>query len=149
MTTTSTVVELPVAPKPVGNYVACTRVGNTIVTSGFLPLKDGQILAKGVVGVDVTVETAAECARWCALNALAVLQDELGSLDAIGRMISVTGYVNTGSQPFDQHPTVLNGASNALVEILGERGKHVRTAVGVASLPLNACVEVSFVAEIA
>ena len=149
MSQTSITVELPVAPKPVGNYVACTRVGNTIVTSGFLPIKDGHILAKGLVGVEVTLETAAECARWCALNALAVLKEELGSLDAIGRMISVTGYVNTGNAPFDQHPTVLNGASNALVEILGDRGKHVRTAVGVASLPLNACVEVSFVAEIA
>jgi len=135
-------------PKPLGTYVPLIQQGNLVMTSGLLPMKDGVLLTPGQVGHAVTLEEANAAARQCALNALALFEHYLGSLDRIHRMVSVTGYVQAASG-FAQHPQVMNGASDTLVAQLGDRGQHVRTAVGVASLPLNSCVEVSFVAELA
>lgn len=131
--------------QPLGTYVPLKRHDKLLLTSGLLPLADGELLATGAV-TDATVDAAYPAAQQCAKNALALIEKELGSLDAIKQVVSVTGYVQAASS-FAKHPQVINGASDYLVEILGERGQHVRTAVGVASLPLNASVEISFVVE--
>lgn len=133
--------------KPLGTYVPFIRQGNLVMTSGLLPMVDGELLATGLV-TEATLAQANAAAQQCAANALLLFEQELGSLDTIKRMVSVTGYVQAAAG-FTQHPQVINGASDYLVEHLGERGQHVRTAVGVASLPLDASVEISFVAEIA
>lgn len=138
---------LPAPPNPVGNYVACHRVDHLIYTSGLLPLSDGQLVSTGAVGDDnVSIEQAQDAAKHCALNALALLQQELGSLDNIKRIVKITGFINATAD-FTQHAAVMNGASDTLVEWLGERGKHTRSAVGVASLPLGATVEMEVIAE--
>jgi enamine deaminase RidA (YjgF/YER057c/UK114 family) len=111
-------------------------------TSGQLPRDtDGRLVSPGTVGIDVTVEQAAEAARWCALNALSVLTDALGSLDRIDRILSMTGFVacTTG---FDQQAIVVDGASRVLVDVFGDAGRHTRSAIGVAALPRGGAVEV-------
>lgn len=139
---------LPKAPNPVGNYVASHQVGNLIYTSGLLPLKDGQLASTGAIGGgEVSMEQAQEAARHCALNALALLQQELGSLDKVKHIVKITGFINA-SPDFTEHASVMNGASDTLVKWLGERGKHTRSAVGVASLPLGATVEMEVIAAI-
>lgn len=104
---------------------------------------DGKLKHTGIVGDTVSLDEAHQAAEQCAKNALAMAEEQLGSLDAITQILAVTGYV-ASTPKFGQHPHVLNGASDYLVRILGERGRHTRTAVGVASLPLNSPVEISF-----
>jgi enamine deaminase RidA (YjgF/YER057c/UK114 family) len=139
---------LPAAPKPVANYVTCVRVGNLLFTSGVLPMKDGQLLAKGTVGQGegcVTVEEAKACAKQALMNALSVVRDELGTLTAVTRVVKLCGFVQCEAG-FDQQPAIMNGASDALVESFGQAiGSHARTAVGTNALPLQAPVELELI----
>ncbi len=138
---------LPVLGAPKGNYVPSLRVGELLFVSGQLPLKDGACLHTGPVGGERSIEEGQAAARQCALNALAVVKGALGSLEAVGQIVSVTGYV-LGVPLFAQSPAVINGASDLLVAVLGDRGRHTRAAVSVSGLPLNATVEISVVVQV-
>lgn len=137
---------LPTVPTPIAAYVNCVRSGNLLYLSGGLPI-DGDRKIIGKVPSAVSLEEAKEGARMIILNRLAVIQDAIGSLDKVRQIVTLTGFVN--SEPdFIGHPQVINGASELLVEIFGERGKHSRTALGVAALPLNAAVEINLIVEV-
>ena len=138
--------ELPSAPNPAGSYVPATSAGLLVFTAGQLPLEEGQLRYIGKVDKDVSVEEAKEAARLCALNALAALEAEAGSLDN-ARIVKVTGYVASAAG-FNRQPEVINGASDFLSEVFGERGTHARSAVGVSELPLDAPVEVELIVEV-
>ncbi len=140
--------KLPLIPKPLGNYVPVTRVGKHIYTSGQLPFSEGSLGAfKGRLGKQITLEAGKRAAQQCALNALALVKQEIGSLEKIKRVVKVTGFVS-GMPGFTEQADVLNGASDLLVELFGEDGKHTRSAIGVTDLPLGACVEIEFIFEI-
>ena len=139
--------ELPPVPEPAGSYVPAIRSGSLVFTAGQLPFKDGELPFTGKVGGEVDVEEAREAARLCALNALAAAAATAGSPDDIIRVIKVTGYV-ASAPGFNRQPEVLNGASEFLGEVFGEAGLHVRSAVGVAELPLDSPVEVELVVEV-
>lgn len=137
---------LPAVPTPIAAYVNCVRSGNLLFLSGGLPI-DGDIKVIGKVPSQVSIDEAKEGARICILNRLAVIRDEIGSLDKVKQIVTLNGFVN--SEPdFHGHPQVINGASELLVEIFGEKGKHSRTALGVAALPLNVAVEINLIVEI-
>jgi enamine deaminase RidA (YjgF/YER057c/UK114 family) len=137
---------LPAVPTPVAAYVNCVRSGNLLFLSGGLPI-DGDKKIIGKVPTVVSIDEAQEAARMIILNRLAVIQDEIGSLDKVKQIIALNGFVN--SEPdFYGHPHVINGASELLVAIFGDRGKHSRTALGAASLPLNVAVEINLIVEI-
>ncbi len=137
---------LPEVPVPVAAYVNCVRSGNLLFLSGGLPI-DGEKKVIGKVPTVVSIEDAKEASRMIVLNRLAVIQAEIGSLDKVKQIVALTGFVN--SEPdFYGHPQVINGASELLVEIFGERGKHSRTALGAAALPLNVAVEINLIVEI-
>ena len=140
--------ELPVVPAPVAAYVPAVRTGNLVFVSGQLPFVDGKLPATGKVGAGVTPEQAYDLARQCALNALAAAAAAAGGLDAITRVVKVTGFV-ASTPDFVGHPAVVNGASELIGAVLGDAGVHARAAVGVASLPLDSPVEVEIVAEVA
>jgi len=138
---------LPVAAAPVAAYVPAVRSGNLVFTAGQLPLVDGKIPFIGKVGSDVTPEQAKDMAQICALNALAAIS-LVADIDQIERVVRVGGFVN-GMQGFVAIPQVINGASELLIKLFGEvNGKHARTAIGVAELPLNAPVEVEMVVQL-
>ena len=138
---------LPPVPQAAGVYVPAVRTGSYVYTAGQLPLRDGRLLAEGLVGSTVTLETARECAEQAALNALAAAAAVLDSLDRVTRVVKVVGFV--ASDPsFTGQASVVNGASELLGRLLGERGRHARSAVGVAVLPLGAPVEIELVLEI-
>jgi enamine deaminase RidA (YjgF/YER057c/UK114 family) len=140
-------VELPHAPKPVASYVPVATSGDVAYVAGQVALEDGKPVATGRVGEDLSVEEANALARRCALQALAALKEELGSLDRVRRILKVTVWVASG-ETFSEHPKVANGASDLLVEVFGEAGKHARAAIGSPSLPLGAPVEVEMVVSI-
>ncbi len=140
-------VELPSVVPPVAVYVPAVRSGNLVFTSGQLPMVAGELPAKGKVGAQVTAEQAKGLARTCALNALAAI-DALVGLDSVVRIVKVVGFV-ASAPDFVGQPGVVNGASELLGEVFGESGRHARSAVGVASLPLDAPVEVELVVEVA
>ncbi len=138
---------LPPPAKPAGNYLPWVRSGNLLFLAGQLPLLDGKVMLTGKVGDgENTVEQGAEAARQCALNALALVQDAVG-FENLVRVVRLGAFVNS-APAFTAQPRVANGASDLLVEILGEAGKHVRTAVGANELPLDAAVEIDFVFEV-
>lgn len=138
---------LPAVPAPIAAYVNCVRTGNLLFLSGGLPI-DGDKKVIGKVPTVVSIEEAREGARMVILNRLAVIQDEIGSLDKVVRIVTLNGFVN--SEPdFTGHPQVINGASELLVEIFGDKGKHSRTALGVAALPLDVAVEINLIVEVA
>ena len=139
---------IPEVVPPVAAYVPAVVTGRYVYTSGQLPMRDGAMIAEGLVGSDVDPETAKECARQCAINALAAAQSVVGSLDRVTRVVKVVGFVASTSG-FTAQPAVINGASELLLEIFGEAGRHARSAVGVAALPINAPVEVEMVLEVA
>ncbi|MGB2988072.1 MAG: RidA family protein [Phycisphaerae bacterium] len=139
---------LPDVAAPVGSYVPAIRSGPLVLTSGQLPVRDGNVLCTGKVPGDVSVEDAAEAAATATLNGLAAAAQVAGGLDAITRVVRVCAYVNSNAW-FTEQPKVANGASDLLVKIFGDAGKHARSAVGVAGLPLNASVEVELVVETA
>ncbi len=139
-------ITLPAVATPVAAYVPAMTSGNLLFTAGQLPFVDGPLLATGKVGAEVSASSAAELARVCALNALAAAHSVLGSLDRVTRIVKVNGFV-ASSPDFIGQPQVLNGASEVLAEIFGDRGLHARAAVGVAVLPLDAPVEVDVILE--
>jgi enamine deaminase RidA (YjgF/YER057c/UK114 family) len=138
---------LPLAPAPVANYVPFHVVGNLLFISGQISRSgDGRVVS-GKLGGGVDVAQGREAAKLCALNILAVAKAALGDLDRIARVVKLTGFVNA-VPTFTEHPQVVNGTSDCLVEILGDKGRHTRSAVGMGSLPLDAAVEVEAIIEI-
>jgi enamine deaminase RidA (YjgF/YER057c/UK114 family) len=140
--------ELPPTPQPVAAYVPVRIAAGLAFVAGQVPIVDGVLMHPGLLGRDVSVEDGQEAARRAALQALAALRGTLGSFDRIAQIVQVTVYVAC-TPGFAEHPQVANGASEFLIEVLGEPGKHARAAVGVASLPLGGCVEVAVTAEVA
>jgi enamine deaminase RidA (YjgF/YER057c/UK114 family) len=138
---------LPPVTAPVAAYVPAVQTGSYIYVSGQVPVADGKVAATGKVGAEVSTEDAAGLARICALNALAAAANVAGGLDNIGRIVKVVGFV-ASAPGFNGQPQVINGASELLIEVLGEDGRHARSAVGVAELPLNVPVEVELIAEV-
>jgi len=135
-------INLPIPPQIVANYVPYVIAGNMVIISGQLPVKDGQIVFKGKVGMDISLEDGQAAARLCALNILAQLKVACnGALDSIERCVRLGGFVNCGPN-YTEQPKVINGASDLMVDVFGESGRHARAAVGVNSLPLGAAVEV-------
>lgn len=143
-------ITLPEAPKPLAAYVPAVITdpsSRTLIVSGQLPTRDGELIAQGTVPDEVSVELAQACAQQCAVNALAVAAATLGSLDRIARVLRIGGFV-AATPAFTQHPAVINGASLFIGEVFGESGIHARAAVGVSSLPLGAPVEIEFAFEV-
>lgn len=141
-------IKLPEATAPVANYVPFVKTGNLVFVSGQLPMKDGALQNKGLVGADVSVADAAGAARLCAINLIAQAKVACGGdLDRIKRVVKLTGFVASGPE-FTDHPKVVNGASDTMVEVFGDAGRHSRAAVGSSSLPLGAAVEVEAIFEI-
>jgi enamine deaminase RidA (YjgF/YER057c/UK114 family) len=138
---------LPTTPAPLAAYVPAVRFEDLVYTAGQLPLVNGTLRAVGKVGAEVPIEDAAECARIAALNGLAAVADLTGDLDVIRRIVKVVVYV-ASAPGFTDQPLVANGASGLLQEILGEAGRHARSAVGVAALPLDAPVEVELMVAV-
>lgn len=138
---------LPTPPPAAGAYVPAVRTGNLLYLAGTLPMQDGKVVSLGKVGREVDLTQAAAAARLCTLNALANAKAALGSLDQISRVVMVQGFVN-GIDGFSDSPKVLNGASEFLVQVFGDAGKHARAAVSVNGLPLGVSVEVQIVLEI-
>ena len=139
--------KLPEAPKPVAAYIPAKQTGKLVFTAGQLPMVQGELISKGLLGQDVEIEEANKAARICTLNALAAIKGVIGDLDRIRQVVRVVGYV--ASVPtFTQQPAIVNGASELLLEIFGENGKHARSAVGMAVLPLNASVEIELTVEV-
>ncbi len=136
---------LPDAPAPVASYIPAVAVhsGTLVFISGQLPFRSGGLIARGRVPDQVPMETAQQCARQCVINGLAALKREIGSFERFRRVVRLGVFVNAPSG-FADHPKVGNGASDLLVELLGDDGRHARAAVGVASLPLDAPVEIEF-----
>lgn len=138
---------LPEVAAPVAAYIPAIRSGSLVLTSGQLPTREGQLLSVGKVGGEVGVEEAVECARQCALNALAAIRAEVGSLSAVKRIVKVVAFV-ASTPDFTGQSQVANGASELLGEIFGDAGRHARSAVGVRVLPLDAPVEVELMVEV-
>ena len=142
-------ITLPVAPAPVANYVGFVRTGNLVVVSGQVCFDaSGKLIAKGKLGAGVSIEQGAAAARGCAINLLAQLKAALGDLDKVVRVVRLGGFVNSAPDFLDG-PKVLNGASDLMVQVFGDKGRHARTTVGVAALPADAAVEVEGMFEVA
>src|SRR5881409_4222099 len=139
--------ELPLPPQPLATYVPAVQAGDLLFLSGVLPMRDGQLAFSGKLGRDLTVEQGMEAARLALLNALAIAKQELGTLDRITRVVKVVGYV-ASAEGFVQQPQVLNGASDLLVEIFGDAGRHARLALGAAELPLNMAIELELILQV-
>lgn len=139
---------LPAAAAPVANYVGFVRTGNFLVVSGQLCLDaDGKLVAKGKLGARVTVEEGQKAARVCAINVLAQVKAALGDLDKVARVVRLGGFINSDPD-FIDGPKVMNGASDLMVTAFGDKGRHARSTIGVASLPLDAAVEVEGAFEV-
>jgi enamine deaminase RidA (YjgF/YER057c/UK114 family) len=138
---------LPTPSKPLASYVPAKKSGSLVFTAGQLPMVDGVLVAQGFLGKNVEIEDAYQAARICTLNALAAIKGVIGDLDQIKQIVRVVGYVASVPE-FTQQPAVVNGASELLLDIFGENGKHARSAVGMTVLPLNAAVEIELTVEI-
>lgn len=139
--------ELPAPPKPVANYIPVVRAGDLLFLSGVLPSRDGQLIMTGKLGQDLSIEQGMEAAKAAIVNALAIVRAEAGSLDRVKRIVKMVGHI--GSAPgFTDQPQVLNGASDLLVQIFGEAGRHARVAVGAAELPRRAPVEIELIVQV-
>ncbi len=140
-------ITLPEAFPPVGNYVACSRTGDLLFVGGHGPV-DGATMIIGKVGTDLTLEQGRDAARMTARSMLATMHAELGGLDHVEQIVKVFGMVNVGGS-FDQTPAVIDGCSDLLVDVFGQRGRHTRTAVGMAALPFGIAVEIELIARVA
>ena len=140
-------ITLPGAPTPVANYVPAVRAGELLFTSGVLPMKEGTLAYEGKLGKELTVEQGQKAARLAVLNALAVVKQEIGTMEKVVRIVRLTGHV-ASSSGFIQQPAVLNGASDLLVAIFGEAGRHTRAALGAAELPLNSPIELELIVQV-
>ena len=138
---------LETAAAPLANYLPAARSGDLVFLSGQLPVREDGTRVTGKVGADIDIDEAYAGARLAAVALLARLKAEIGSLDRVVRIIKVNGYVNAVAD-FEQQPAVVNGASDLLVEVFGEQGRHARAAVGVASLPFGVAVEIEMIAEV-
>ena len=141
-------ISIPNAPKPAGSYVPIVLTGKLAFVSGQIPIKDGQVVYQGKVGDTQSIDNAQEAAKLCVINGLAQIEAYCGTLDNLEKIIKISGFVNS-IKDFTEHPKVINAASDLLMKIFGEKGRHSRIAIGVSSLPLNATVEIDMVAEIA
>lgn len=139
--------ELPEIAKPLAAYIPAKKVGDLVMTSGQVPLVKGEIKYAGKVGSELTEEEGQNAARVCALNCLAAIKGVIGSLDKIDEIFKLTVFVNSANG-FSAQPKVANGASELILNIFGEKGKHARSAVGVSELPLNAAVEIEMTVKI-
>lgn len=139
--------EIPEAPKPVAAYVPAVKIDGYVYTSGQLPFVNGELKYTGKVGQEVKEKDAYEAAKICALNCLSVIKGIIGDLDKIEKIIKVSGYV-ASAEGFDMQPKVINGASELLGEVFGEKGQHARLAVGVNQLPFNAPCEVEMIVKV-
>jgi len=140
-------VALPKAPPAVGAYVPWARTGNLVVTSFQLPWRDGELAYTGKLGAELATEQGYDAARICALNGIAQLKDAVGELDLVKRIVRVEGHVGC-AETFTEIPQVLNGASDLVNQVFGERGRHTRTALGHVVMPLSAPVMIGFWAEV-
>ncbi|MFQ5380667.1 MAG: RidA family protein [Dehalococcoidia bacterium] len=140
-------IELPPPPSPAGLYSPCVETGNLLFVSGQIPSGPDGPLRTGHCGTDVSVDEASELARVCGINALAAVRAHLGTLDRVARVVRVGGFV-ASSPAFVEHPKVVNGASQLMLDVFGEAGRHARAAVGMAALPAGVPVEVEFLFEI-
>ncbi len=140
-------IELPAIGKPMANYVHIVRTGNLLFLAGKGPSKPDGSYITGKVGADLTIEQGKEAARLTAIIQIAVLKAELGDLSKVKRIVKVLGMVNCNSD-FKDHPKVINGFSDLMVEVFGEKGKHARSAVGMGSLPNNMAVEIELIVEV-
>ena len=140
-------IELPVLPKPVANYVNAVRTGNLIYLSGKGPLRKDGTYITGKSGKDISIEQGYDAARLTAIIQISVLKEMIGDLSKVKRIVKVLGMVNSSPDFYDQ-PKVINGFSDLIVDIFGEKGKHARSAIGVASLPMNIAVEVEMIVEV-
>ena len=138
-------ITLPIPPTPAGSYIPAIKTGNLLFISGQIPMEEGKVLFTGKV-TDDNLETAQKSAKMCAINLLAQIKRELGSLDKVTKVVRLSGFVNSDVK-FYQHPKVINSASDLFFEIFGDKGKHSRIAVGVACLPLNSMTEIDAVIE--
>jgi enamine deaminase RidA (YjgF/YER057c/UK114 family) len=138
---------LPTPPKPVATYVPYVQIGNLLFLSGVVPSRDGQIVYRGKLGLDVSKEEGYEATKLTLLNALANIRLAVGTLDRVKQIVKMTGYV-ASHNGFIAQPSIINGASDLLVEIFGEAGRHARVAVGVAELPLGVPVELELIVEV-
>ena len=139
--------EVPEVAKPLAAYIPAKQVGNLVMTSGQVPLVKGEILYKGKVGKDLAEEDGIKAAQVCALNCLAAIKSVIGNLDKIVEVVKLTVFV-ASAEEFTAQPKVANGASELIGKIFGDAGKHVRSAVGVTSLPLNAAVEIEMIVRV-
>ena len=139
-------ITLPTPPKPAGSYIPVVTSGNLVFVSGQIPMQDGKVSYTGKVPTERTIEDAQNAAKICAVNILAQIKANLGSLDRISKIVRVSGFVNSTGD-FAEHPKIINAASDLFFEIFGEKAKHSRIAVGVSSLPLNSTVEIDMIAE--
>ena len=140
-------IELPGAPKPVANYVPAVRVGDLLFLSGVLPSRDGQLIMTGKLGQALSIDQGMEAAKVAVLNALAIIRSEVGSLDRVKHIVKMVGHI-ASAPGFTDQPQVLNGASDLLVAIFGEAGRHARVAVGAAELPRQAPVEIELIVQV-
>lgn len=140
-------ITIPAAPKPLASYIPAIKSGNLIFTAGQLPIKDGKLQFSGKLGENCNDEDAIKAAELCAINCLSAIKTQLNSLNEIKRIVKITVFVASASG-FISQPKIANGASDFVVKLFGENGKHARSAVGVAELPMNAPVEVEMIVEI-
>jgi enamine deaminase RidA (YjgF/YER057c/UK114 family) len=140
-------ITLPEAPIPAGNYIPAVKTGNLLFISGQIPLENGKVAYTGKVS-DANLETAQKSAKSCAINILAQIKREAGSLDKVTKIVKLSGFVNSVPE-FTQHPKVINPASDLMFEVFGEKGKHARIALGAGSLPLDSMTEIDAIVEIA
>ncbi|MEN3185759.1 MAG: RidA family protein [Atribacterota bacterium] len=138
---------LPTPPKPVGSYVLALQVADLVFTSGQLPFWNGELKYQGKLGKEISLEEGKKAAELCVLNALSVIEALTGNLDHVKQVVRLVGYV-ASNEGFTAQPQVVNGASDLLVRVFGERGKHVRVAIGVAELPLGAPVELELLVRL-
>ncbi len=138
---------LPVPPKPVATYIPVVRAGDLLFLSGVLPSKDGQLIMTGKLGQGLSIEQGMEAAKVAVLNALAIVKSEAGSLDRVKQIVKMVGHI-ASAPGFTDQPQVLNGASDLLVAIFGDAGRHARVAVGAAELPRQAPVEIELIVQV-
>ena len=141
-------INLPEAAKPLANYVPWVRTGNLVFISGQGPIEGGKVLYPGTLGKDVSLEDGAKSARLCAINVLAQIKDAVGGdLDKVKRVVKLLGFVNATAD-FKDHPKVINGASDLMVKVFGDKGRHARSAVASPSLPMGISTEVEAIVEV-
>ena len=141
-------IDLPEAAAPVANYVGWVKTGNLVFTAGQVPIKNGEFQYQGIVGKDISPQDATEAAKLCAINIISQVKAACGGdLDRVKRVVKLVGFVNA-VPGFEGHPGIINGASDMMVDVFGDAGKHARSAVGAGSLPLNVAVEIEGIFEV-